>query len=698
MNGSSRRLCSVIIVSAVLLWSFSSVVAPAEAQGVGPTAEAAGIVLQSLSSEDLDAVEQQVGYRVGVYVAEVKAGSAAAAAGIKAKDIIIIIGETGVDSTEAAAAAIKAASGTVEVMAFTSSDEGYTPKTYSLDLSGVTSNGAGGAAEGVYRDPQGRFELQPPEGWAVEASENGQGLTLTHGKTAVTVMALAGSGTADELLGAIGGQVREQTKDYQEVRRGERKIAGQSAPLIEFTGVNPQGDAAHSEITACVTPGMGYVFLLSAPEGEFAPAQLAWRMLLASFKVGGTGGGTAAATGVGWQLQTLDKDSLDKIEQATGHRVGVLVTGVAPDSPAAKAGIQAKDILLVVGKTGVDSAQAVEGALAGQSGSVEVLAMRPGKDKFDPVQCTITLRSGTTPSGSIGPTAVAEGDPVNAYFNMMDFIHTEAWGRRVTTSAGERQRVTALLEQDRGQMSAEALEAIEQLPQTWAGLQKQWAGASKEKKDAQRDYWRKQLLVPSQLFIPPEEQETFRGSSDRVVFNYPKGWITAQTESEGTQYLYLGPPKTEASWDRVINASTSPPGALFVVMPIPEEMKSLNSYLDGARAIAQQYVTAGGEFQEIDTLELGQDGAIITLLGHFPGEKEERFFWVGNVRYGPDNIFVGRLGGPVDQAETLVPAFGNVLTSMELNPPGGAGGDEYGAAMVDYYAARAGSIATSGPW
>jgi len=40
-----------------------------------------------------------------------------------------------------------------------------------------------------------------------------------------------------------------------------------------------------------------------------------------------------------------------------------------------------------------------------------------------------------------------------------------------------------------------------------------------------------------------------------------------------------------------------------------------------------------------------------------------------------------------------------MLNTMQLNPPASAGGgDEYGAAMVDYYAAKAGNIAVSGGW
>ena len=564
MRTSVKYLCRLVsLLLGVLLFS-ALAHTPARAQ-VGSTAEAAGITFETLSPQDLDAIQQQTGYRVGVYVADVKAGSAGAAAGIKMRDIILIIGEKGVDTAQAAAAAVNAATGTVEVMAFTSTDEGFAAATYSLEVSGAT------------------------------------------------------------------------------------------AP----------GGAASSGPTA------------------------------------------SGAVSIGWQLQALDKEALDKIEKATGHRVGVGVTQVATNSPAGQAGLKANDILLVVGKTGVDSPEAVDKALAGQSGSVEILAMRPAQDKFEPVQCTIALPAASaSPGGAIGgaisSAGVAQGDPVNAYCDMMDFTRSEAWGRKVSTSAADRQKLAAALQEAMAQMDAQTLGAIQQIPAAWAEIQKNWAAASEQKRAQQREYWRKQLLLPNQILPPLENCETFNNNSGSVSFQYPPDWIQAQTQDEDTQYLYLGPPGTETSWDQVVNASVSPAGVLFAIGPATEEMKATSGYLEAARLIAQQFVTAGApDFEEIGELNLGEEGAIITLRGHFPGQREEKFFWVGTTRFAAGQFFAGRFGGPSSQADALIPAFTNMLATLQLNPPGGGGGGgagDEGAAAVDYYAARAGNLAISGGW
>jgi hypothetical protein len=288
------------------------------------------------------------------------------------------------------------------------------------------------------------------------------------------------------------------------------------------------------------------------------------------------------------------------------------------------------------------------------------------------------------------------GDPLTAYFDMLDFMRTQAFGRPVSTPAADRQRLAALLQQADAKTQQNVTQGLQPVPQLWAELQQKWQAADEAKRGEQREHWGKQLLLPTFLYPPPLETESFKGRNDRVVFEHPKGWVVTQTEAEGNQYLYLGPEGTQTTWEQVLDPAKSPPGALFAVMPLPAELKGVK-YLEGARMAAREYVTTGGaNMTEINAVDLGE-GAIITLRGRFPGQNEDRFFWVGVVKYGPDYILAGRLGGPVAQAETLVPAFSHMVMTMELNPPeGGDGG--YGGAMVDYYTSRVGNIVAASSW
>lgn len=83
------------------------------AQGGGMTAAGVGLGLQQLADADLDAIEQAVGRRVGVMVAQVTPGSPAEAAGVRAGDILFAVAGQGVASPEAVDQALAGASGQV---------------------------------------------------------------------------------------------------------------------------------------------------------------------------------------------------------------------------------------------------------------------------------------------------------------------------------------------------------------------------------------------------------------------------------------------------------------------------------------------------------------------------------------------------------------------------------------------------------
>lgn len=290
------------------------------------------------------------------------------------------------------------------------------------------------------------------------------------------------------------------------------------------------------------------------------------------------------------------------------------------------------------------------------------------------------------------PTGAAAGDPLSAYLDMLDFIRSQAWGRQLTTDPAQRQRLAAMLQQADGETRQTVEQALQNVPAVWADLQQKWAAADDQRKAQQRELWQKQVLMPSFLYPPPLATEEFRGRNDRVVFEYPEGWVVAQTEDGDMQYLYLGPPGTETTWEQVLDPSASPAGAFFAVIPLPDELRNVK-FTEGARMLAQEYVCPpGSNMVEIGAEPLGE-GAILALRGTYPGSDQERFYWVGLVTYGPDYVLAGRLGGPLAQADQLVPAFAHMIMTMELNPPTGDG--DYHSAMVGYYAAKAGNIVNS---
>jgi len=143
----------------------------------------------------------------------------------------------------------------------------------------------------LYRDPQGRFQLQHPRTWAAQAFPNGQGVAFMSGTNAISLLLVSGAATADQILDGIAANLGKQWKDYREAARTQCQVGGAAAPLADFTGTNPQGMRARGQLTVAVAGGTGYVFILTVPENGLPAVQPVWNALLGSFRAGA---GTAA--------------------------------------------------------------------------------------------------------------------------------------------------------------------------------------------------------------------------------------------------------------------------------------------------------------------------------------------------------------------------------------------------------------------
>jgi hypothetical protein len=112
------------------------------------------------------------------------------------------------------------------------------------------------------------------------------------------------------------------------------------------------------------------------------------------------------AKDLGLVLKQLSEEDLDQIEAGTGYRVGVLVAEVEAGSAAEKAGLKVDDVIFTVGTTGVRSPAAVDRALSGQTGSVEVLGMRAGLEDWETVRVRVVIPA-AVPAAKPDPVAEA---------------------------------------------------------------------------------------------------------------------------------------------------------------------------------------------------------------------------------------------------------------------------------------------------
>lgn len=421
------------------------------------------------------------------------------------------------------------------------------------------------------------------------------------------------------------------------------------------------------------------------------------------------------AEAAGLVLQSLAAEDLDDIKAETGRRLGVEVIQVRPNSPGAAAGFQEGDIIQSIGNTGVDSASKAAALLKAAGGEIACSVIAVNMTTFQPETKIRRLRLGAPsapsptgppvktqiaapPAASTRPTAAAgaDADPINAYFNLMDFACSQAWNRQVTTPAQDRLRVAASLQQGWNQMNAQAQSQVLALPRAWADLQQSWQTMSEAERNKKRAEWRDQILLPENFFAPPAQVQTFTAENNLLAFQYPASWTGGWQVLNGSPFLFIGPDGSQATWERVLNTADSPPGALFAIADIDAQMRGL-SFVQAARYVIQLLMPgAASNFKEVQVTPIGQVGAIITLRGKFPGQNEERFYWIGITAFGSDKVFAGRMGGPINQAMDLLPAFHHILTTLQLHPPrpaSGGGGGGSGAWEVAWSKVSTASVA-----
>ena len=413
----------------------------------------------------------------------------------------------------------------------------------------------------------------------------------------------------------------------------------------------------------------------------------------------------APVEAAGMVLATLGTEDLDALEQATGKRLGVQVVDVKAGSAAAAAGVKAGDILFTVGKTGVASAEQAADALKAATGEVELVAASTADGNWQAAQYKLKLDgtaaapAGVDHGGGVAAPAGGLGDPIAAYFDMLDFTRTNAWGRTCTTQEAERQRVAQLILAHWDELGAQGQTVILGVPQVWAEVKQQWGAADDARKSELKDTWGKNLLAPNMLYAPPAELQTYRSPGGEVALEYPADWVGAQQEVGGVPMLVLVPPGVETTWDKVLDAPNSPPGVLLALAQKDAQLAAIPTFVDGVRLLAQLlFKDSLAGFKEIGVVDLGKQGAVITYRGKFPGQDEERFYWVGAVPFGESAIVAGRFGGPTAQAEKLVPALHHILGSMKLTPPAPPGGGGSGSGAWDAAWSRVDVAITKNIW
>jgi len=261
----------------------------------------------------------------------------------------------------------------------------------------------------------------------------------------------------------------------------------------------------------------------------------------------------------------------------------------------------------------------------------------------------IVISTGMVSASSTGTmTAI---DVVNRYYDLFDYMTSQAFGYQHATSVEQRSASATYLTSAWPQLDDQTRSAFLDMADYAPTISTKFNALGKTEQATTLNNWKGLLLSPQWLYFPLAS--TLAYDNQGLSFQYPASWGTAQ----GNSILFLGP-DLNTTWEAVGQAASSPAGILLAAFD-----KNLYGYslLELARVSARQYV---GDLAEVYALET-QLGALVVLDGRFSNQQEEKFFWVALIP-ADEFLLLARMGGPVIKADQLVPAFLTVLNSLNL--------------------------------
>jgi hypothetical protein len=152
---------------------------------------------------------------------------------------------------------------------------------------------AGSAQAEDYRDPQGRFAFEIPNGWT--AAPRGNDVVIaTNGAGPFVVIEIVPGGNADRnRINAAVGQIGAQWRNFTQKEAGGKTLAGRPGFYVFFDGLNPGGVQATLRVAGTYVGDDAYVLLMSAPAAEFGRYSVAFKQIESSLAIGS---GLAAPT------------------------------------------------------------------------------------------------------------------------------------------------------------------------------------------------------------------------------------------------------------------------------------------------------------------------------------------------------------------------------------------------------------------
>ena len=112
------------------------------------------------------------------------------------------------------------------------------------------------SGSGIYRDPQGRYQLTVAEGWSAEPQAGSGALQLTSGPSWAMIMTGSGSVPSD-VNHQDTQQIQAQFTGFQLLNEGDLQVNGHPSHGTTATGINPKGERV-SVLVLSISAGSGH--------------------------------------------------------------------------------------------------------------------------------------------------------------------------------------------------------------------------------------------------------------------------------------------------------------------------------------------------------------------------------------------------------------------------------------------------------
>jgi membrane-associated protease RseP (regulator of RpoE activity) len=143
------------------------------------------------------------------------------------------------------------------------------------------------AAGKKFEDPKGRFVVTLPEGYRGETPPDGPAGRVTGPLGSMDIIVQEKGPTAEVFLANVLEQVKAQSRNFREVRRGKIEFADGQGPFVECTGINPNGQQTTVFLAANEDGDQNsFLLIFEVPQEQNMPGRAMWQQLVKGFQMG----------------------------------------------------------------------------------------------------------------------------------------------------------------------------------------------------------------------------------------------------------------------------------------------------------------------------------------------------------------------------------------------------------------------------